>query len=92
MKCLFIFFRISICGWALVENAFNPNTQNAENDRALWGQSHPSVQSEFQNSQNCVERTCLKQNKIKQKQTLKPNKTKQNIHLCKADTFLQKCL
>ena len=38
----------------------DPNTQEAEADKSLWIWDQPGLQSEFQDSQDYIERPCLK--------------------------------
>lgn len=45
---------------------FNASTQDTKEDDC-WGQIHPGFQSEFENSQDYIEKACIEktQNKIK---------------------------
>jgi hypothetical protein len=60
---------------AVVANAFNPNTWEAEAGEFL-SLRQPGLQSEFQDSQSYTEKPCIKTNKQTNKQT-----TKQNIEM-----------
>jgi hypothetical protein len=61
--------------WVVVAHAFDPSTWEAKAGRFL--SSRPTWSSEFQDSQEYSEKTCLKNKKQKQKQKQNKNKTKQ---------------
>ena len=60
---------LKLKGQAVVAQAFNPSSQEAEAGRSLCIQGQPGLQSEFQDNQGChTEKPCLKKAKTKLKQ------------------------